>query len=115
MAGAAAFSMRAWMPSAAFDPIEDGLHSFAATAMGFSFALGVLVRVLQRDRREKGGRWFDATAIVASIVIPPLMAPFNQVAGLVQRLMFLIAYAWYGKQALLVVKLARKACYLPER
>jgi hypothetical protein len=44
MAGAAAFSMRAWMPSAAFDPIEDGLHSFAATAMGFSFALGVLVQ-----------------------------------------------------------------------
>jgi hypothetical protein len=42
MCAAAAFSSRSWEPGVAFDPAEDALHSVAATAMGFAFAVGVV-------------------------------------------------------------------------
>jgi hypothetical protein len=44
----AAFSVRPWIEAHPFDPVEDGLHSFTATAMGFAFAFGVLACLLKR-------------------------------------------------------------------
>lgn len=41
MIAVAAFSLRSWEDGAAYDRIEDLLHSVAATAMGFAFAFGV--------------------------------------------------------------------------
>jgi hypothetical protein len=43
-----AFSVRPWIEAHPFDPVEDGLHSFTATAMGFAFAFGVLACLLKR-------------------------------------------------------------------
>ncbi|MBI5611956.1 MAG: DUF998 domain-containing protein [Gammaproteobacteria bacterium] len=102
MIATAAFSHRPWVVDAAFDPIEDFLHSFTATAMGFAFALGVLVRLLQRERHGLCSRAFDITALVTATVIPILMVYLPTMDGLVQRLMFLTAYLWYGNEALLV-------------
>lgn len=96
MTSTAAFSHRPWVAGVSFDPVEDGLHSFTATAMGFAFAIGVLLRLLQR---QGPGRLLDIIALVSATAIPLLMLYQSEIAGLVQRLMFIVAYAWYGTEA----------------
>jgi hypothetical protein len=109
MIATAAFSHRSWVPGAHFDPVEDALHSFTATAMGFAFSLGVLARLMQRGRQGGSGRVFDAVALVAATVIPLLMASFGGLDGVIQRLMFLVAYVWYARETLLLRQLGREA------
>jgi hypothetical protein len=96
---AAVFSNRPWQ-DVPFDPFEDLLHSIAASTMGVAFTLGVLVVALRRGREERGARLFDLCAIVAAVAIPTLMFSVPGIAGLVQRVMFAIGYAWYGMEAL---------------
>lgn len=98
MIATAAFSHRSWVVGAQFDPVEDALHSFTATAMGFAFSFGVLARLLQRGRQGEPGRAFDAVALVAATVIPLLMARFAGLDGVIQRLMFFVAYLWYARE-----------------
>ena len=100
MVFAAAFSIRSWDQTAPFDPTEDFLHSFAATAMGFAYTLGVLLVFLQRPKAELGARVFDLVAAIVAIVFPLLMLSMPEVQGLIQRVMFLVSYIWYGKEAL---------------
>jgi hypothetical protein len=102
MIAAAVFSARPWDPNLPYDPIEDLLHSVAATAMGFSFAFGVVAIVLRRTDNDLTVRWLDAVAIVASVVLPVGMMLVTDVAGALQRGIFLVAYAWYGRETLLV-------------
>ncbi len=99
MIATAAFSHRPWLPGVPFDPLEDHLHSFTATAMGFAFSFGVVARLLQRDAGEKGRRLFDIVAVAAAIALPSLSGVWPSAAGLLQRSMFLIAYLWYGVEA----------------
>lgn len=100
MVSTAAFSIRSWMHDAPYDPFEDFLHSFTATAMGFAFTFGVLARLLQRRKENQPGGFFDAVAIAVSTFIPLLMASFPETDGLLQRLIFLTAYLWYGREIL---------------
>ncbi len=100
MTATAAFSHRSWVAGARFDPVEDVLHSFTATAMGFAFSFGVLARLLQRGRQREPGRALDAVALVVATVIPLLMARFAGLDGVIQRLMFLVAYLWYARETL---------------
>ena len=100
MIATAAFSHRSWVAGAQFDPVEDVLHSFTSTAMGFAFSFGVLARLLQRGRQGEPGRALDAVALVAATVIPLLMAGFAGLDGVIQRLMFLVAYLWYAREGL---------------
>ena len=109
MIATAAFSHRSWVVGAQFDPIENALHSFTATAMGFAFSLGVLARLLQRGRQGEPGRAFDAVALVAATVIPLFMACFTGLDGVIQRLMFLVAYLWYARETLLLRQLDGEA------
>jgi hypothetical protein len=109
MIATAAFSHRSWVPGAPFDRVEDALHSFTATAMGFAFSLGVLARLVQRGSRGESGRVFDAVALAAATVIPLTMASFGGLDGVIQRFMFLLAYIWYAREALLLRQLAREA------
>lgn len=113
MTATAAFSHRPWVANIPYDPVEDYLHSFTATAMGFAFALGVLVRLLQRERHDCYGRAFDLAALVVATVIPVLMLYLPTMDGLIQRLMFVTAYLWYGNEALRVRAHARVACNKP--
>jgi len=101
MTATAAFSHKPWVADAAFDSVEDVLHSFTATAMGFSFVFAVLLRLVQREKQEHVGRILDIIAIIAATGIPILMFYQPMLDGLFQRFMFLIAYIWYGKEALL--------------
>lgn len=100
MISTAAFSHRPWRPAAPFDPFEDLLHSITATGMGFAFSCGVLARLLQRTPRDTSNRAFDALAIGAAIGMPAMSGLWPSVAGLTQRMMFLVAYAWYGREAM---------------
>ncbi len=100
MIATAAFSARSWVAEAQFDPIEDVLHSFTSTAMGFAFALGVLGAMLHKLRQGSRRVMFDVLAMAAATLIPICMSIWGDVDGLLQRLMFLIAYAWYVREAL---------------
>jgi hypothetical protein len=95
MVATAAFSTRPWDPELPYSRVEDLLHSVTATAMGFAFALGVAVVGLARLRWGAGALALDAVALVASVAIPLAMVAVGDVAGLAQRGMFAIAFAWY--------------------
>lgn len=95
----AAFSHKPWVPGVPFDEFEDLLHSLSATGMGFAFAAGVLARLLQRQPPATGARVRDAIALLAATVLSPIGAAIPDIAGVLQRSMFLIAYVWYGSEA----------------
>jgi hypothetical protein len=97
MIGTAAFSHRPFIPGVPFDPVEDWLHSLTATLNGFAFSLGVFFRFLQRGKSPM--KALDQAALASTIVIPLLMKNFPGISGLVQCVMFLVAYLWYGTEA----------------
>jgi len=99
LSATAAFSTRPWLPAASYDPVEDLLHSFTATAMGFAFAGGVVLRFMGREH-DRPGRLIDVLAVLAAVVIPLAMSALPEWTGLLQRGMFAIAYFWYGSDLL---------------
>jgi hypothetical protein len=100
MISTAAFSHKPWLEHIPYDEVEDLLHSFTATAMGFAFSFGVLFRLLQRKTDERNRRLFDIFALLVATVIPLLAWYVPTIGGLVQRALFAIAYIWYGSEAL---------------
>ena len=101
MVATAVFSTRPWLPNLPFDPIEDALHSFTASAMGFAFAAGIGVRLWQRYQKgQRAGRILDVVAIAASFLIPLSMMALPNWDGLLQRIMFATAYIWYARELL---------------
>lgn len=106
MTAAAAFSHRPWQPEADFDRMEDLLHSVAASAMGIAFAVGVVVvGVVAAQRGQPRGKALDVLAVGASVVLPLCMTAVPQLDGLLQRLLFAIAYVWYAREALALLRL----------
>ena len=99
MVATAAFSSRSWEASLPFDRIEDVLHSIASNAVGLSFTCGVILILLQRPRAQRWRRIFDCAAFVAAALIPLSMAIWGEIDGVLQRSMFVIAYAWYSGEA----------------
>lgn len=106
MIATAVFSHKPWWPVESYDVLEDALHSVFATLMGFAFALGVLVRLLQTRASPGGETWLNGLAIAAATFIPLIMIVVPERAGLVQRLMFLVAYFWYGAQGVWMMRKA---------
>ena len=100
MIAAAAFSTRPWVESAPFDPTEDLLHTVAASAMGIGFMVGVALAALQRSRTGGRVRWLDRIAFLTALLVPPFMAVMPGYYGILQRLMFGMAYAWYVSEAI---------------
>lgn len=94
----AAFAHMPWQ-DLPYDEFEDLLHSIASFVVGLGFVAGVIVVGAQRRRPTRWVRAFDGVAVVASVVIPMIMFNLEGYAGLVQRVMFLVAYAWYGLEA----------------
>jgi len=100
MLATAAFSHKPWLEGVPFDSIEDAIHSFTATTLGFAFSFGVLLRLLQQWGQVQSWKIVNPLALCASTLIPVLMLFQPDIAGLVQRLMFLVAYIWYGKETM---------------
>lgn len=97
MTAVAAFSARSWQPDLPFDPVEDWLHSFAASGMGFAFALGVGWCWWGRPWQAKA-RLIDLVVVATAVFIPLAMRFLPDWAGLLQRLMFATAYVWYARE-----------------
>ena len=99
LVGTAAFSHRPFLADVPADLVEDLLHSVTATTMGFAFVAGVALAVLGRPPRPSWprlpGDWPHLVAVVAATAIPLGMALAPDLAGLLQRGMFLVAYAWF--------------------
>ncbi len=89
---AAVYSHRPLLDGVPYDRFEDTLHSIASTAMGFAFAIGVLI---VGWRRVSGWKVIDFFAIAAAVAVPIGMTVTPDYAGLWQRGMFAIAYVWY--------------------
>lgn len=101
MFAVAAFSLRSWMEGMYFDPTEDLLHSVGATVMGFAFAFGVAAVAVKIHAMPGHWRVLDAVAVTASVVLPISMGVFGNVDGVLQRVMFLVAYIWYFRESLI--------------
>jgi hypothetical protein len=99
MLGVATFAHRPWWADASYDKTEDALHSAAATIAGFAFTLGVLSLAVRGRNRSHAQRWVDLTAVATSLVLPFAMAMFPGLDGVIQRLMFAVAYTWFGLEA----------------
>jgi hypothetical protein len=99
MLATAAFSHKPWLPGVPNDPVEDLLHSITATAMGFSFAAGVIARLFERRPTQHLWRALDAVALLAATVLSPIGAFMAGTGGMLQRVMFGVAYVWYASEA----------------
>ncbi len=93
---AAVFSSRPWQDGARYHEIEDLLHSVAASTMGVAFGLGVVATTVAR--RPEGVGILGPVSAAASVAIPVAMTVWDDAAGLLQRTMFAIAYAWYATE-----------------
>lgn len=80
------------------DMREDTIHSVASFGVGFSFIVGVALVALRRPSEPTWRRVLDWTAVTSGVLIPLLMTVVGQ-PGLIQRSMFLVAFAWYGLEA----------------
>ncbi|CAN5787182.1 hypothetical protein BH23ACT4_BH23ACT4_02810 [soil metagenome] len=108
-------STRPWVAGISFRVVEDQIHSFAATGMGFAFAIGILAVVLGERRSGRLIRLSDVIAIVASVVIPLSMAALPERAGVLQRAMFIVAYFWYAVAARELTQGFRQSARNPPR
>ncbi|WP_123534148.1 DUF998 domain-containing protein [Halosimplex salinum] len=102
MVATAVFSTRSWDAAMPYSPVEDALHSVTATLLGFCFAFGVLTLSLRRLKEQRAVRWFDLFALGATVAVPAAMTLLAQFAGVFQRIMFLVAYVWYLREAYLL-------------
>jgi Protein of unknown function (DUF998) len=107
MFGAATFSHSPWMPGETADRFEDFLHSVFASGMGLAFCVGVVTRFAQRGPRARLGRGLDALALAVATALPLLMASAFGIGGLPQRVMFAVAYIWFGREALIALSFVR--------
>ena len=108
MLGAASFSHKPWLPGIPYDEFEDVLHSVCATGMGFAFCAAVVARFFQRSNHDQAGRVLDVLALVAAITLPLVLGSSSNSGGLMQRVMFAIAYVWFGREALVAFNRANE-------
>lgn len=92
----AVYSHAPWEVGVPYVELEDQLHSVFASVVGFSFIAGVATTLVVRRPRTRASVLGDVAALVVTAIIPLLMA--TPVWGLLQRLMFITAAAWYAAE-----------------
>jgi hypothetical protein len=97
MFGVAAFPTRPWDHAAAYVENDDVLHSFFASTIGFGFIAGVVAVMIARKLPNARAAVPDLAALAITISVPLFMSA--DIWGLLQRVMFLTAGAWYGREA----------------
>lgn len=97
MFGVAAFSAEPWEESAAFVESEDVLHSVFAGAMGFAFIAALVTLIAARRQRSAWAALPDWVAVLVAATVPWTMS--TGVWGVLQRVMFVTAAAWYAREA----------------
>lgn len=96
MFGVAAFSTRPWDDASRYVPSEDLLHSVFATTMGIAFIGGVGAVMIARQLPNIRAAFPDIAVIMIASVIP--LTTSTDIWGLLQRIMFLTAAAWYARE-----------------
>ena len=97
MFAVAAFAAKPWEEDRPYIESEDVLHSIFAGVIGFGFVVGVLAVMIARQLPSIRAAVPDLVALVVTISVPMTMS--TSVWGLLQRLMFLTAAAWYVREA----------------
>lgn len=96
---AAVFSTQPWNTELPFDEAESTVHSLIASTMGFAYCIGVLAVLIGDPRMPWSQRGFSVVATLSAILLPLGMVAMPPLAGILQRLMFAIAYAWFAIEA----------------
>ena len=105
MFGVAAFAARSWDEAAPYVDTEDLLHSVAANVVGFGFIAGVVAVMVSRRLPSVREAVPDLVALAVAVIVPLTMS--TSVWGILQRLMFLTAACWYGREAWLAITSSR--------
>ena len=72
--------------------LEDRIHSFFASLIGFAFAVATASALFGSMGRPRDGlSWI---ALVSTVAIPLAMVNFPAVEGALQRIMFAISFLW---------------------
>jgi len=102
MIGNAVFSSRPWQADLPFSELEDLLHSWMSGLVGTAFTVGVIVVFFARQQANTLTKSLDVTAVLVSIGVTLLMFGGGEdIAGLVQRIMFGVSYVWYTREAII--------------
>ena len=94
----AVYSHAPWEAGAPYVELEDRLHSVFASVVGFSFIAGVAATLAFCRPRTRASVLGGVAALVVTGIVPLLMD--SPVWGVLQRLMFFTAAAWYASEVL---------------
>lgn len=101
MIGNAVFSSRPWQVGMPYSELEDLLHSWMSGLVGTAFTIGVILVFFLRKPSDILAKLFDVMAVLVSIGVTVLMfGSAENIAGLVQRIIFAVSYLWYAKETL---------------
>jgi hypothetical protein len=100
MTATATFASKSWLVDAPYVWSEDFLHSVASGLVGISFILGVLAVQFRRRQDQVGARIFDLSALAIAMGVSLAIGFWGNIDGLLQRVMFLVAYIWYASEAI---------------
>jgi len=100
MVATAAFAHAPFEEGVAYDQFEDDLHTITATVMGFAFVVGTISVMARRGPPLTLAHAVDGGAAALAIALSLAMSAASDLEGLLQRLMFLMGYGWYAKEAL---------------
>lgn len=101
MFAVAAFSHKPWDEGAAFVKSEESLHSIFSSIVGFGFIVGVVCVMIGRRARSWRAVAPDLAALAIALMV--LLAMSSGVWGVLQRVMFVTAACWYGRESWYVV------------
>ena len=94
MVCAAAVSERPWEPETTYRAGEAQLHSWVASAAGVAYTVGVGAVAFTDAEAPVWLRAFSLVVAISGVAFPAAMVGLPTVAGLLQRVMFALAYVW---------------------
>jgi hypothetical protein len=92
----AVYSHAPWEAGVPYVELEDQLHSVFSSVVGFSFIAGVAATLAFSRPRTRASALGAVAALMVTGAVPLLMA--SPVWGVLQRLMFFTAAAWYASE-----------------
>jgi hypothetical protein len=95
----AAFSTSWFDTTIPSNATESMLHSVAASVTGFFYGIGIFWVALTERPMSTRWRIFSLVVVASSIALPIGAGVFSDLGGLLQRLMFLLAFIWFIGEA----------------
>jgi hypothetical protein len=92
----AVYSHAPWEAGTPYGVLEDRLHSVFASVVGFAFIAGVVATLAFCRPRTRASVLGGVAALVITSIVPLLMG--TPIWGVLQRLMFITAAAWYASE-----------------